>query len=107
MIFYEAPHKLVKTLSDMLEVFGDRNIAIVREITKIHETVMRTSFSEALEFYSQNEPRGEYVLIIEGAKEEDRIYTLDDAVRIAKQFIAEGRSTSLSAKEAAKITGVK
>ena len=77
MIFYEAPHKLVKTLSDMLEVFGDRNIAIVREITKIHETVMRTRFSEALEFYSQNEPRGEYVLIIEGAKEQSCAYTAE------------------------------
>ena len=107
IIFYEAPHKLVKTLADMLEVFGDRKIALVREITKIHETVMRTSFSQAIEFYSQNEPRGEYVLIIEGAKEENCIYTLDDAVRIAKQFIAEGRSTSAAAKEAAKITGVK
>ncbi len=107
MIFYEAPHKLVKTLSDMLEVFGDRNIAIVREITKIHETVMRTSFSEALEFYSQNEPRGEYVLIIEGAKEQSCAYTAEQAAQIAKNLIAEGHSTSSAAREAARITGVK
>lgn len=107
LIFYEAPHKLIKTLADMYEAFGDRKIAIVREITKIHETVMRTSFSEAIEFYKQNEPRGEYVLIIEGAKEESVSYTLDDAVRIAKQLISEGQSTSFAAKEAANITGIK
>ena len=51
LIFYEAPHKLIRTLDDMYEVFGERKIAIVREITKIHETVMRTSLSEAIEYY--------------------------------------------------------
>lgn len=107
LIFYEAPHKLIKTLDDMYEAFGERNIAIVREITKIHETVMRTSFSEAIEFYKHNEPRGEYVLIIEGAKEDKKIYTVDDAVRIAKQLVSEGQSTSFAAKEAANITGIK
>jgi len=107
LIFYEAPHKLIKTLGDMYEVFGDRKLAIVREITKIHETVMRTSFSEALEFYKQNEPRGEYVLIIEGAQEELESYTLDDAVGIAKKLVKDGLSISAAAKEAALITGIK
>lgn len=107
LIFYEAPHKLIKTLADMYEAFGDRKIAIVREITKIHETVMRTSFSEAIEFYKSNEPRGEYVLIIEGAKEERVSYTLEDAVRLAKKFIDEGQPSSAAAKEAAQITGIK
>ncbi len=107
LIFYEAPHKLIKTLDDMYEAFGERKIAIVREITKIHETVMRTSFSEAIEFYKTNEPRGEYVLIIEGAKEEQKVYTVDEAVLIAKQLISEGHSTSFAAKEAANITGIK
>ncbi len=107
MIFYEAPHKLIKTLADMYAVFGERKIAIVREITKIHETVMRTTFSEALEFYKQNEPRGEYVLIIEGAAEEIATYTLQDAVNMAKKFIDEGQSASFAAKEAAQITGIK
>ncbi len=107
LIFYEAPHKLIKTLNDMYEAFGERNIAIVREITKIHETVMRLTLSEAIEFYKLNEPRGEYVLIIEGAREEQKVYTVDDAVRIAKQLISEGQSTSFAAKEAANITGIK
>ncbi len=107
LIFYEAPHKLVRTLADMYQAFGERNIAIVRELTKIHETVMRTTFSEAIEYYKSNEPRGEYVLIIEGAKEEIQVYTLDDAVRLAKQLITEGQSTSFAAKEAAKMTGIK
>lgn len=107
MIFYEAPHKLIKTLADMYEVFGDRKIAIVREITKIHETVMRISFSEAIEFYKQNEPRGEYVLIIEGAKEETVSYTLQDAVELAKKLMDNGLSASAAAKESAATTGIK
>lgn len=107
MIFYEAPHKLIKTLADMYETFGDRNIAIVREITKIHETVMRTSFSEAIEFYKSNEPRGEYVLIIEGAKEEAVSYSLEDAVTLAKKLMNGGLSASSAAKEAAATTGIK
>lgn len=107
MIFYEAPHKLIKTLADMHETFGERNIAIVREITKIHETVMRTSLSEAIEFYTNNEPRGEYVLIVEGAKEQTVTYTLEDAVTLAKKFINDGQSASAAAKQAAQITGIK
>lgn len=107
MIFYEAPHKLKKTLDDMYEAFGDRDIAIVREITKIHETVMRTSFSEAIEFYKQNEPRGEYVLIIDGAKDQTASYTTQDAVDLAKKLMNSGLSASLAAKEAAATTGIK
>lgn len=107
MIFYEAPHKLIRTLNDMYAVFGERNIAIVREITKIHETVMRTTLSEAIQFYKQNEPRGEYVLIIEGAKEETVSYTLSDAVVLAKKLMNNGLSASLAAKEAAAVTGIK
>lgn len=107
MIFYEAPHKLLRTLADMLEVFGDRKIAIVRELTKIHETVMHATFSEAIEYYKENEPRGEYVLIIEGAQEESVNYTLDDALKLAKELVKSGLSTSAAAKEAAQTTGIK
>ena len=107
MIFYEAPHKLLRTLADMLEAFGDRKIAIVRELTKIHETVMRATFSEAVEYYKENEPRGEYVLIIEGAQEESVNYTLDDALKLAKELVKSGLSTSAAAKEAAQTTGIK
>ena len=70
LIFYEAPHKLKNTLSDMQKTFGgDRKIALVRELTKIHEEVKRCTIDEAIAYYSENNPRGEYVLIVEGAKE--------------------------------------
>lgn len=108
MIFYEAPHKLNATLKDMLKVFGDRKIALVRELTKIHETVFNTTLSGAAEFYADNPPKGEFVLIIEGKKEEEgEKYTLEDAVALAKSLTDEGKSTSSAAKEAADISGIK
>ena len=107
MIFYEAPHKLVATLNDMLNTFGNRKIAIVRELTKLHETVFRTTLAEAVEHYTENAPRGEFVLIVSGAKEEQTIYSLEDALKIASRLIDEGQSTSAAAKEAANITGHK
>lgn len=107
MVFYEAPHKLLATLNDMLAVFGERDIAIVRELTKLHETVFHTDFSRAIEHYTQNSPRGEFVLIISGAKEVSSEYTLEDALSIAKKLVDEGQSTSFAAKEAANITGLK
>ena len=108
MIFYEAPHKLNATLRDMLKVFGDRKIALVRELTKIHETVFNTTLSGAVGFYTDNPPKGEFVLIIEGKKEEEtEQYTLEDAVALAKKLTEEGKSTSSAAKEAAEISGIK
>ncbi len=107
MIFYEAPHKLLATLEDMLKTFGERDIAVVRELTKLHETVFHTTLSGALEHYTENAPRGEFVLIISGAKEEKIEYTLQDAVEIAKKQIAKGESTSFAAREAATVTGLK
>lgn len=107
MIFYEAPHKLLATLGDMLKVFGERDIAVVRELTKVHETVFHTTLSGAFQYYTENTPRGEFVLIISGAKESKAEYSLQDAVEIAKKLVTEGQSTSLAAKEAASITGIK
>ncbi len=107
MVFYEAPHKLLSTLGDMLKIFGERDIAIVRELTKLHETVTHTNFNDAIEYYTQNTPRGEFVLIINGAKTEDKVYTLEEAVLIAEKLVKEGNSTSFAAKEAANITGLK
>ena len=107
MVFYEAPHKLQATLRDMLNVLGDREIALVKELTKIHENVFITTFSEALTYYETNPPKGEFVLIIKGASEEKTEYTLDDAVKLAKGLMDKGESASASAKEAAKITGIK
>ncbi len=66
LIFYEAPHKLRSTLDDLYEVFGDRRIALCRELTKINEEILRTTLSHAIELYREKSPRGEYVLIMEG-----------------------------------------
>lgn len=66
IIIYEAPHHLRKTLSELSDCLGNRNISIVRELTKKHETVYRTDLAGAIEYYDINEPRGEYVLVIEG-----------------------------------------
>ena len=107
MIFYEAPHKLPATLSDMLKYFGDRKIVLVRELTKIHETVQWIMLSEAVDFYSTNSPKGEFVLIVEGCREPENEYTGQDAVEIARKLISQGYSTSAAAKEAAESTGVK
>ena len=67
MVFYEAPHKLLRTLRDMLAVFGDRQVALCREITKLHEECRRTTLAAALEWYTENPPKGEFVLVIAGA----------------------------------------
>ena len=71
MIFYEAPHKLIKTLGDMAEIFGNRPISIVREITKLHEECNFTTLYSAIEFYKNNIPKGEYVLVVAGKSEEE------------------------------------
>lgn len=107
MIFYEAPHKLQATLNDFLKYFGDREIAIVKELTKIHETVFKTTLSGAIVHYTENAPKGEFVIIINGKSDEVREYTLQDAVEIAKRLISEGQSTSAAAKEASAVTGIK
>lgn len=111
MIFYEAPHKLRKTLSDFAKLFGpDRRIALCRELTKVHEEVWRTTVGEAAAHYRENEPRGEFVLVVEGAQAPaapDQEYTLEDAVEMARSLAAGGLSASEAAKEAAKETGFK
>ena len=108
MIFYEAPHKLPATLKDMYEAFGDRKIALIRELTKIHEEVIHTTLSQASTMYSDTQPKGEFVLIIEGQKEEKKIvYTVEQAVKIAKGYMADGNSASTAARLAAEDTGIK
>lgn len=108
MVFYEAPHKLSATLNDMYSCFGDRQIAIVREITKIHEEVIRTTLKEASQKYSEESLKGEIVLVIEGYKEQEKdLPTLEDAIIKAKSYIEEGMSASFAAKQAAKDTGIK
>ena len=110
LVFYEAPHKLCRTLSDLYEVFGDRRIALVRELTKIHEEVFRTTLSGAIAHYAANPPRGEFVLVFEGAPEdtgETEPMTLQEAVRMARQQMEQGASAAAAAKEAAALSGLR
>lgn len=82
MVFHEAPHKLRATLSDMAEILGDRPVALCRELTKLHEQTLRTTLFQAVALYEQQEPRGEYVLVIAGAQPlEEPAVTLEEGVR--------------------------
>ena len=109
MIFYEAPHKLSATLKDMYKCFGNRRISIVRELTKLHEEVIRTTLSEAVEKYADGNVKGEIVLILEGAEKPQKTgsSTIEEAVELAVELNASGISLSDAAKESAKVTGFK
>ncbi|MBS6613718.1 MAG: 16S rRNA (cytidine(1402)-2'-O)-methyltransferase [Anaerotruncus sp.] len=102
MVFYEAPHKLASTLADLYSALGNREIAIVREITKIHEEVIKTTLKDANELYGDGHLKGEMVLIIEGKNQEtEQEITLDDAVKKAAALVQSGMTMSRAAKEAA------
>ena len=108
MVFYEAPHKLLATLQDMYACWGDRPIALVRELTKIHEEVLRTTLKEAIPHYEETPPRGEFVLVIGGAAPQKKAaITLDDGTRMAKALMEKGSSQSAAAKEIAHRTGLR
>lgn len=108
MIFYEAPHKLLTTLADMAEVFGsDRPLSLCRELTKLHEEVVRTTLSEALDRYTENPPKGEFVLIVAGAKpEEKEIPSETDAAARLAELTAQGLSRKDAVKQTAKELGL-
>ena len=108
LIFYEAPHKLTRTLDDMLKFFGNRRISIVRELTKIHEECMVTTIADAIEYYRENQPKGEYVLIIEGksaeeieAQEREEIADIPPLDYI-KNLMAQGMDKKTAIKETSK-----
>lgn len=108
MIFYEAPHKLSQTLADLYNALGDREIAIVRELTKIHEQVIKTTLYEASEKYSKEPIKGEIVLIVKGAEpEEKENMTLEQAAEYAMKLVEKGESKTQAAKLAAKESGLK
>lgn len=106
LIFYEAPHKLRNTLEDFLKYFGDRKISLCRELTKVYEEVLRMTISEAITYYKSRNPKGEYVLVIEGAEEEKTLedLTLEQAVKMAESLIDEGVKPSEACKRIAKET---
>lgn len=108
MVFYEAPHKLTATLKDLYKYLGDRRIALIKELTKIHETVERTTLSEACEKYFAQAPKGEFVIVIEGSTEpKQKEVSLDEAVVLAKGLVENGMAINDAAKEIAKETKLK
>ena len=104
MIFYEAPHKLVSTLEDLRDTFGaDRKISLCRELTKLHEEVVRTTLGEAIEKYTANAPKGEFVLVVDGAAPAAKeVATAEDAGAMVKRLMSEGLSRKDAIKQTAK-----
>lgn len=106
MIFYEAPHKLMRTLEDMKNTFGgERRISLCRELTKLHEQTLRTDIAGAIEHFTEFPPKGEFVLVIEGAPEAVSGFSLEEAVELAERYRAEGLSRKAACKKAAAETG--
>ena len=105
MIFYEAPHKLRATLDDLCAAFGpERSVSLCRELTKLHEEIRKTTLGQAADFYRDNEPRGEFVLVLAGADPADAAQdapTLDEAVAAAERLMEQGMAPSAAAKQAA------
>ena len=112
IVFYEAPHKLKNTLSDMRDIFGgERKISVCREITKLNEEILRFSLADAVNYYEQNEPRGEFVLVVEGAPESTIADEKSDLLSLSPEehiahYINEGLSKMDAIKAAAKDRGV-
>ena len=108
MIFHEAPHKLQNTLKDFCETFGpDRRIALCRELTKLHEETQRCTMGEAVAHYQENAPRGEYVLVVEGAqKREKAALSTEEAVAQVLALKEQGMRLKDAAKEVAEHTGI-
>lgn len=107
LIFYEAPHKLKGTLDDMAKQFGgERRVSLCRELTKLNEEVMRTTFAEAIEYYKSNDPRGEYVLIVEGASEQKNPLSELDVSEHVAYYESTGMTHMEALKAAARDRGV-
>lgn len=108
MIFYEAPHKLLATLEDMIPYFGaDRPLSLCRELTKLHEEVVRTTLGQALEQYRQTPPKGEFVLVVAGAPEKKpELPTANDAAERIRTLMAEGLSRKDAIKQTAQELGL-
>lgn len=108
LIYYEAPHKLRQTLSDLAEAIGgDRSAALCRELTKLHEEVLRGTLTELSAMYDAAEPRGEYVIVIEGAApQQQEAMTIEQAAELARSYAGGGMKLSEACKTAAQAAGV-
>ena len=107
MVFHEAPHKLRPTLADMLELLGDRPVALCRELTKLHEETIRTTLSGAVALYREKEPRGEYVLVVAGSPpRETAAVTLEEGTEQVLRLVAQGIRLKDAAREVSAHTGL-
>ena len=107
MILYEAPHRLRSTLADLGEAFGERRITLCRELTKLHEETRRTTLPEALAYYRENEPRGEYVLVLAGAERRaDHTVTLAEGVEMVLTRRERGERMKDAVRQVASDTGL-
>ena len=107
LVFYEAPHKLLTTLQDLKEGLGDRRVALCRELTKLHEEVVRTTFSGALEHYADHSPKGEYVLVVAGApRQEAPALTLAEGVAMVQSLRQQGQRMKDAVRRVAEDTGL-
>lgn len=108
MIFYEAPHKLTATLADLSAVFGaERRISLCRELTKLHEEVLRTTLGEAVAYYAEHAPRGEFVLIVEGAAPlAPEAVSEADALEAVRALIGQGLSRKDAVRRVSEQTGI-
>ena len=108
MVFYEAPHKLAATLRDLAETFGeDRPVSLCRELTKLHEEVRRTTLGRAAEYYRDNPPKGEFVLVVRGAEPRTEEQAApEDGLELVRRLRGEGLSLRDAVKYAAKELGL-
>lgn len=108
MVFYEAPHKLAATLRDLADTFGaDRPISLCRELTKLHEEIRRATLGEAADYYRDNTPKGEFVLVVRGSEPtEEGEVTLEDGLLLVDRLRGEGLSLRDAVRQAAKELGL-
>ena len=107
MVFYEAPHKLRGTLDDLLAAFGDRQVALCRELTKLHEEVRRTTLAQAVDFYRENDPKGEFVLVLAGAEPvQEAAVTLEEGVALVRARRAGGERMKDAVRQVSADTGL-
>lgn len=107
LVFYEAPHKIRRTLCDLAGILGEeRNAVLCREITKIHEETIRGTLGELSRYYEDAEPRGEYVIVVGGGSQSAEEFTLEQAAELARRLVNGGEKLSEACRQAAKATGV-
>jgi len=107
IVLYEAPHRLLASLQDMLDILGDRPLAVARELTKMHEEVLRLSVSEMLAHFHETAPRGEFTVVVQGAERAQQVqYDLAAALALARELTGAGLSAREAAAEVAKRTGL-